>query len=232
LEEQAEGPLVAPDEMGNKNHSVVIERLKKIPGYVEKFTQVFGKKDPINLKNLTQAIAAYERTLVTPNSRFDQFVKGDKKALSDIEKKGYETFQSVGCVTCHSGANFAGPTLPEGTGFFMKFPTVENTSYDKKYKFSADKGRYQVTKKEEDMYMFRVPTLRNVAYTAPYFHNGSVATLDEAVRVMGKTQLDIDLSKQQVSQIVAFLNTLNGSIPKQTMPQLPPTPNKTVVDTK
>ena len=232
LEDQAKGPLINPVEMGNANHDVVIARVKLIPGYVSQFKKVFGKKNPVNIDNLAKAIASYERTLITPNSPFDKFIKGKKKALSANAKKGYQVFQSVGCVTCHSGPNFSGPTLPEGTGFFMKFPTFPKTSYDKKYKFTKDMGRFEVTKKEEDKHFFRVPTLRNIALTAPYFHNGSVITLEEAVRVMGKTQLNKDLSANDVAYLVAFLNSLTGKISPQTMPTLPPTLNKTVVDPK
>jgi len=230
LEQQAEGPLVDPAEMGNKDHKSVVERVRKIPGYVTLFGKVFKGKDPVNLKNLTKAIASYERTLITPNSRFDLYKRGNAKALSDIERKGYETFQTVGCVTCHSGANFAGPSLPEGTGFYMKFPTFPNTKFDKKYKFSQDEGRFKVSKNKEDKHMFRVPTLRNIAHTAPYFHNGSVNSLEEAVRVMGQTQLNLELNKDQVGQIVAFLQALSGSIPEQTMPKLPAVSNQSVVD--
>jgi cytochrome c peroxidase len=230
LEEQAKGPLTNPIEMGNKDHDQVIARLKKIPGYVKAFDKAFSGRKTLTLDNLVKAIASYERTLITPNSAFDQYMKGNKKAMSTAAQEGYKTFNSVGCVTCHSGANFAGPTLPEGTGFYMKFPTFPNTSYDKKYKFTKDKGRYEVTKKQADMHMFRVPTLRNISQTAPYFHNGAVTTLEEAVRVMGKTQLNKDLSKKEVTSIVAFLESLSGSIPPQTMPMLPPSPKTTVVD--
>lgn len=232
LEEQAKGPLTNPVEMGAKSHTVVIERVKKIPGYVNRFKKVFGGKKSVNIDNLAKAIASYERTLITPNSPFDRFIEGKKKSIGPLAREGYKTFQSVGCVTCHSGPNFAGPTLPEGTGFFMKFPTFPNTEYDKKYKFTKDLGRYEVTKKDADKHMFRVPTLRNIALTAPYFHNGSVMTLNEAVRVMAKTQLNKDLTKKQVKGLVAFLNTLTGQIPKQEMPVLPPTIGTTIVDPK
>ncbi len=232
LEEQAKGPITNPIEMGIKTHAVAVDRIKKIPGYVKAFKKVFKGKNAVNIDNLAKAIASYERTLITPNSPFDKFIKGDKSAISPEAQKGYQTFNSVGCVTCHSGSNFAGPSLPEGTGFYMKFPTIAGTKYDKKYKFTQDKGRFDVTKKQADMYMFRVPTLRNIALTAPYFHNGSVETLSEAVRVMGKTQLNKDLSENQVSGIVKFLGTLTGDIPAQTLPTLPPTPNKSVVDLK
>lgn len=229
LEEQAKGPLINPVEMGNKDHNEVIARVKKIPGYVAQFDKVFGKNS-LTIDNLVRAIAAYERTLISPNSAFDRYVKGDKKALSESAIKGYQTFQSTGCVTCHSGPNFAGPMLPEGTGFYMKFPTFPNTDYDKKYGFSKDKGRFDVTKNKADMNMFRVPTLRHIAETAPYFHNGSVLTLEEAVKVMAKTQLNKDLNQEEVKNLVAFLNSLSGTIPAQTMPILPPTPNTTVVN--
>ena len=233
LEEQAKGPITNPVEMGVKNHDVVIKRIQGIPGYVSAFKKAFKGKNSLNIDNLAKAIAAYERTLITPNSPFDKFISGNKKAMSAAAQKGYKTFNSVGCVTCHSGANFSGPTLPEGTGFFMKFPTFPDTKYDKKYKFTKDQGRFEVTKKDADKFMFRVPTLRNIALTAPYFHNGSVMTLSEAVRVMAKTQLNKDLSDTEVKEIVAFLDEgLTGSIPPQTMPVLPPTPRTTVVDPK
>ncbi len=234
LEEQAKGPITNPIEMGMKSHDVAVKRLKQIPGYQKLFSKVFKKKNSVNLENTAKAIASYERTLITPNSPFDKFISGDKKALSQMARKGYETFSSVGCVTCHSGAAFAGPSgLPEGTGFYMKFPTFPNTKYDKKYKFTDDKGRFEATKNEADKHMFRVPTLRNISLTAPYFHNGSVDDLEEAVRVMAKTQLNKDLSEQQVQQIVTFLDEgLTGTIPVQTMPVLPPTPKTTIVETQ
>ncbi|MCB0356604.1 MAG: cytochrome-c peroxidase [Bdellovibrionales bacterium] len=229
LKEQAKGPLINPVEMGNKNHDEVIARLEKIPGYVQAFKSVYPGSSSLNIENLATAIAAYEKTLVTLNSKFDQFNAGDETAFNDLEKKGWETFKSVGCTTCHSGAHFAGPQLPEGQGFYMKFPTFpKGHNYDKKYKFTKDKGRYDVTKNKGDMHMFRVPTLRNVALTAPYFHNGAVKSLDEAVRVMAKVQLNKDLTDEQVKELVTFLNTLTGSIPVQTMPVLPPTKNYTL----
>lgn len=226
LEEQAKGPLTNPVEMAMENHKVVIGRVKQIPGYIDQFKKVFKTK-AITIDHVVKAIAAYERTLITPNSRFDKFIKGDKKALTAVEQRGLETFKQVGCTACHNGVNFAGPTLPEGQGFFMKFPTFANAELEKKYGLLKDTGRHDATKKESDMHMFRVPTLRNIAITAPYFHNGSVKNLDEAVRVMGKLQLNQDLSKKQVQDIVAFLNTLTGEFPKQTLPRLPQTKNKT-----
>ena len=222
LAEQAKGPLINPVEMGNKDHKQVIDRLAKIPGYVQMFKELYGPKG-LTIDNLAQAIELYEKTLTTINSPYDKFVAGDKKAMSDLAQKGWNTFQTVGCVTCHSGKNFAGPELPLGVGFYMKFPTFENTEYDKKYQFTKDLGRFDVTKKEEDKHMFRVPTLRNVATTAPYFHNGSVMTLEEAVKVMAKTQLNKELKKDEIKSLVAFLSALTGTVPAQTLPVLPRT---------
>lgn len=222
LEDQAKGPLTNPIEMGMKDHDAVIEKVKGIPGYVKEFEKVFGKKNPVNIDNLAKAIAAYERTLVTPNAPVDRFVKGDKKALTEQQQRGMKLVQSVGCVACHMGPNYAGPGgLPIGTGFYQKFPMFPDASLEKKYSFSQDLGRFEVTKRDTDKNFWRVPTWRNVARTAPYFHNGSVATLDEAVRVMAKTQLNKSLKDDEVKDIVAFLEGLNGELPKQSEPVLP-----------
>jgi cytochrome c peroxidase len=229
LEDQAKGPILNPIEMAMPSEKAVIERLSSIPGYKEQFAKVFGGPSALSYDNIAKAIAAYERTLITPNSAFDRFVKGDKKALSPAAQRGMKTVQDVGCTACHNGVNFAGPALPMGEGFYQKFPMMENNDYVAKYKLAEDEGRFEVTKNAADKHMFRVPTWRNVALTAPYFHNGAVKTLDEAVRVMGKTQLNKDLSAEQVSDIVAFLNSLTGEFPKQTMPRLPATPNSSVV---
>jgi cytochrome c peroxidase len=220
LEAQAKGPLVNPKEMAMPNHDAVVAEVKSIPGYAKEFEKVFGK-DAINIDNIAKAIAAYERTLITLNSPFDRFQKGEKNALNAEQKKGWELFQSTGCVACHSGPHFSGPAMPAGTGFYQKFPTMENTDFDKKYGFSKDLGRFEVTKKEEDKHMFRVPTLRNVALTAPYFHNGAVDNLPEAVKVMGKLQLGKDISDADAKSIAAFLASLTGKLPAQKAPVLP-----------
>ncbi|MCH2532885.1 MAG: cytochrome-c peroxidase [Bdellovibrionales bacterium] len=225
LEEQAKGPLTNPVEMAMENHKVVISRIKQIPGYVEQFKNVFKTKN-FNIDHVAKAIATYERTLITPNSKFDKYIKGNKKIFNAQEKRGFNTFKEVGCNSCHNGVNFAGPNLPEGTGFYMKFPTFADAKIEKQYNFQKDKGRFEVTKQDSDKYMFRVPTLRNIAVTAPYFHNGAVKTLDEAVRVMAKLQLNKELTKKQIEDIVVFLNTLTGEFPEQTMPRLPQTKNK------
>lgn len=220
LEEQAKGPLINPVEMGMKNHDIVIDVIRKLDGYQSKFTEVFGKNS-LNIENVAKAIAAFERTLITPNSPYDRCQSGDKKFCNPEAEKGWQVMQATGCLTCHSGPIFAGPPLPEGIGFFQKFPTFEDNAFVKKYKFKDDLGRFDVTKSEADKNMWRVPTLRNVAVTAPYFHNGSVATLGEAVRVMAKTQLNKDLKNDEVKAIVAFLESLTGEFPKFTFPQLP-----------
>ena len=227
LEDQAKGPIVNPIEMGMDDHNIAIQRIQKIPGYQKAFEKVFGPKS-INIDNVAKAIASYERTLITPNSPFDRYMAGNKKALSAEAIKGMDLVQTVGCVACHNGPNFAGPQLPIGSGFFMKFPTFPGSEYDKKYNLTEDTGRFTVTNKPEDKNMWRVPTWRNVALTAPYFHNGSVKTLDEAVRVMAKTQLNKDLKPEEVTAIVAFLNSLTGEFPKQNMVRLPPTEGSTL----
>ncbi len=230
LEDQAKGPVTNPIEMGMGSLDEAMRRLKKISGYAPMFKAAFpDDRNPVTADNAAKAVAAYERTLVTPNSPYDRYVKGDTKALSAQQIKGMATFAAVGCTACHSGPNFSGPALPAGTGFFQKFPTFPGSAYEVKYKLSEDTGRYQVTKDRKDMHMFRVPTLRNIALTAPYFHNGQVPTLDEAVRVMAKVQLDKDLSNEQVVDIVAFLDALTGEFPLQTMPRLPATPNFSVI---
>jgi cytochrome c peroxidase len=230
LEDQAKGPILNPVEMGMASKEEAVRRINTIPGYVEQFKKVFGGQDPVTYDNIARAIAAYERTLITPDSPHDRFMRGDKKALSEPAKRGMKLVESVGCTSCHNGPNFAGPALPVGTGFYQKFPTFTDNEYVQKYDLMADTGRHNATQNEDDKHMWRVPTWRNIALTAPYFHNGSVKTLDEAVRVMAKTQLDKTLSDAEVADIVAFLNSLTGVMPKQTMPQLPPTVDFTLTE--
>lgn len=230
LEAQSKGPLINPAEMSMGNHDLVVGRIQRIPGYVEEFKKVFGGKTPVTIDNVAKAIATYERTLLTPDAPYDQFLKGKKTAISAEAKRGSEKVVKMGCITCHNGPNYAGPQLPEGTGFYQKFPTFADSDFVTKYKFTDDPGRMKATNKPEDKGMWRVATWRNVAITAPYFHNGTVATLDEAVRVMAKTQLNLDLKQDDVTDIVAFLNSLTGKLPKQVMPELPQTPGTTVLD--
>ena len=224
LEDQAKGPPANPIEMGMPNLDAVIDRVRKIPGYRPFFEKAFGTGDVVTMDSAAKALAAYERTLITPNSAYDKYAKGDTKALTTEQVRGLETFADVGCTSCHQGATFSGPPLPVGTGFFMKFPTFPESKYVAKYDFLSDTGRASTTGNDADRNMWRVPGLRNLVYTAPYFHNGLVHTMDEAVRVMASTQLDRSLTDAQVTDIVAFLETLSGPFPSQEMPRLPPTP--------
>lgn len=208
LAEQAKGPIINPIEMGMPGHDAALEKIKDNESYKNLFSKAFpNEPNPINIENAAGAIAAFEMTLESLNSPFD------KGKMSDLAQKGYQEFKAQGCASCHSGKHFAGPELPIGTGFFMKFPTFPNENLEKEYGFSKDKGRYEVTQNNADLHMWRVPTLRNVAETAPYFHNGSVKDLKTAIRVMGQTQLNKDLNDAQVSSIAAFLEELTGEKP-------------------
>jgi len=220
LEEQAAGPVTNPIEMGMKSWNDVVARLKQIEGYQVAFEKAFGK-NAISKDSATKAIAAYERTLITPNSAFDKYVKGNTSAMTEQQIRGMKTAINLGCTSCHSGAAF------NGAGTFQKFPVIDNGYFEAQYHFKKDKGLAEVTGKESDEHFWKVPTLRNVALTAPYFHNGSVKSLDKAVKLMAKLQLGKDLSKTEISDIVAFLNALTGEFPKQEMPVLPATPGKT-----
>jgi cytochrome c peroxidase len=224
LEEQAKGPPVNPIEMGMANLDAVIDRVRSIPGYRPYFEKAFGAGDVVTMANAAKAIAAYERTLITPGSAYDRYVKGDKQAMNPQQVRGMDTFAGVGCTSCHQGPAFNGPALAEGTGFFMKFPAYADSSYVAEYKLADDPGRANATHDPADRGMWRVPTLRNLEFTAPYMHTGSVKSLPEAVRVMASAQLDRQLSDAEVGDIVAFLGTLNGPFPLQTMPRLPATP--------
>ncbi|MEZ5599632.1 MAG: cytochrome-c peroxidase [Candidatus Competibacteraceae bacterium] len=225
LEEQAKGPPTNPIEMGMANLDATIARIQAIPGYKPYFAAAFGQGDTVTMDNAAKAIAAYERTLITPDSAYDRYVKGDKKAMTEQQVRGMDTFAKTGCTACHSGPTFNGSAnLPMGQGFFMKFPIFPGSVYETQYKLTEDLGRQTVTQQDADKHLWRVPTLRNLTYTAPYFHNGSVQSLDEAIRVMAKTQLNKELTKSEVQDIVAFLGALDGPFPQQTMPRLPPTP--------
>ena len=229
LEEQAKGPVTNPIEMGMGELEEAMNRVRDIPGYKPYFEKAFGTDNPMTVENAAKAVAAYERTLITPNSPYDRYVKGDKKALTEQQVRGMDSFASVGCTACHSGAAFNGPAMPAGTGFYMKAPTFADNDYVKQYKLTEDTGRFMVTNNEADKHLWKVPTLRNISITAPYFHNGLVATLDEAVRVMARIQLNQDLTDGQVADIVAFLDALTGEFPEQPLPQLPPTPGRSII---
>ena len=212
LEAQAKGPIVNPVEMGMPKLDLAIDRIRRITGYQASFQHAFGNDVKIDENTIAMAIAAYERTLITPNSPYDRFVRGDKKALTAQQQRGMQAFADVGCTSCHSGPNFSGPALPEGTGFFMKFPTYLDNPYVARYRLLDDGGKAVQTGKSEDQNFWRVPTLRNLTYTAPYFHNGLVKFIPEAVRVMAATQLNKSLSDDQVADITAFLESLTGRV--------------------
>jgi len=213
LVEQAGGPIENPGEMAS-NHTLAVQVLKSIPGYGPAFKKAYGS-DEITIERVTEAIAAFEETLVTPDAPFDRWLQGEDTALSAEAHAGYELFKAKGCTACHVGVN-AGGTM------FQKFGLVK--PYDRDTKTL---GRYDVTKNEADKYFFKVPTLRNIELTAPYFHDGSVWDLREAVKMMGEYQLGIPVSDAEAEQIVAFLQSLTGKQPEIVYPVLPPS----VVDT-
>jgi len=216
LEDQAEKSLLGAASFGNTDFAAVAAKLKSIPNYTEAFAKAFpSDADPINSKNWGVAIADFERTLLTPG-RFDQYLKGDIKALTAQEQAGLKKFMDLGCVGCHNG-----PLL--GGNSFQKFGLAED--YWKETGSPApDKGRADVTKNDADLYVFKIAQLRNVAKTAPYFHDGSVADLSRAVKIMGKVQLGQELKDQDVAEIVAFLGALTGPVPANYAP-LPPFPD-------
>jgi cytochrome c peroxidase len=230
LEDQAKGPVTNPIEMGMSELEEAMNRVRAIPGYRPYFERAFGSENPMTVDNAARAVAAFERSLITPNSPYDRYVKGNSEAMSQQQIRGMATFAEIGCAGCHSGPAFSGPSMEAGKGFFMKFPTFTDSDYVKDYKFMDDGGRFAVTGKESDRDFWKVPTLRNIEVTAPYFHNGSVKTLSEAVQVMAKTQLNIDLSGQQTADITAFLSALTGEFPEQPMPRLPMTSGRTIVE--
>ncbi len=231
LEDQAKGPVTNPVEMGVSEIEQAMDKVRAIPGYKPYFDEAFGK-DSMTVDNAAKAVAAFERTLITPNSSYDRYVKGDKKAMTAQQVRGMETFAATGCTSCHSGAAFNGPEMPLGQGFYAKFPTFADNDFNKKYNLSADKGREEATGKAADAHMYRVSTLRNITDTAPYFHNGSVNDLSVAVALMAKTQLNKDLSESEVKDIVAFLGALTGPYPEITMPRLPATSGFSLVADK
>ena len=224
LEEQAVGPVTNPIEMGMESLDDALDRLRAIPGYKQHFDSAFGAGDNVTMDNAAKAIAAYERTLITPNSPYDRYVDGDKGVLSAQAIRGMKSFESVGCLSCHSGATFSGPPMPAGAGFFVKFPTFADEGYLDEFDLLADAGRFESTGNEADKHVWRVPTLRNLEFTAPYFHNGAAKSLDDVILVMAQAQLNRNLDRGQVADIVSFLESLSGEFPKQTMPRLPPTP--------
>jgi cytochrome c peroxidase len=212
LQEQAGGPIANPGEMAS-THELAIKVLQSIPEYVSSFKTIY-EADKIDINQITDAIATFEETLVTPNSKFDQWLRGDDNAISGLEKTGYELFKTKGCITCHNGIGVGG-------GSYQKFGVV------KPYPDTKTLGRYNVTQKESDKYFFKVPLLRNIALTAPYFHDASTWDLSEAVNIMAEYQLGAKLLEDETQNIVAFLKTLTGEQPSITYPILPPSTNDT-----
>lgn len=213
LKAQAGGPIANPGEMAF-THQLAIEVLASIPAYQTEFKKVF-KKDAIDIDQVTQAIAAFEETLVTPHSRFDKWLKGDKKAISAQELAGYKLFKDSGCVACHNGPAVGGNS-------FQKMGVVAPYVAS-----SPAEGRVAVTGKDADRFNFKVPTLRNVELTYPYFHDGEAATLTQAVDTMGRLQLGKQFTVEENAKIVAFLKTLTGEQPKFALPILPPSTDAT-----
>ena len=200
LDEQIEGPVHNPKEMGT-NWAEVIAKLSRDDALVSKFKVAYP--NGIQIKNIKDAIATFERSLVTPNARFDKFLRGDKTALSGDEQKGYQLFKNYGCVACHQGVNVGG-------NMFQVFGVMGDYFARRGNVTPADLGRFNVTKQENDRYVFKVPSLRNVAVTAPYFHDGSAKTLSEAVDVMFMFQLGRPAPEADKALIVKFLRTLTG----------------------
>ncbi len=217
VEEQAGGPLLNPVEMANTSEEAVVAKIADIPEYQQMFKEAYADKGgAISFANITDAIAAFERTLLTP-SRWDDYLKGNVAALNPQERKGLASFIDNGCIACHAGVNLGGTT-------FQKFGLVDGPYWKFTGSQKRDEGRFEVTQAENDKFLFRVPGLRNVANTYPYFHDGSVWSLEEAVSIMGQAQLGKQLPKEQVNDIVAFLGALTGDVSAEarTVPVLPP----------
>lgn len=201
LEEQAKGPILAGKEMGMPSPEAVVEKLSKTAEYPGLFAKAFPDEDtPLTYDNVGTAIGAFERNLITP-SKWDDYLKGDKTALSEAEVNGARTFMEVGCTACHSGTLLGG-NMYQKVGLIEPWPNQE------------DQGRFGLTQNDADKMMFKVPSLRNIEKTAPYFHDSSATTLEDAVRKMAKHQLGKSLDDQQVTDITIFLNTLTGPLPE------------------
>jgi cytochrome c peroxidase len=202
LEEQAQGPIQAGVEMAMPA-DLAVERIASIEGYLPYFESAFpGDANPITFENIVRAIATFERTLITPNDALDRYLRGEEDALSADAKRGMEIVVQIGCIACHNG-----PMLSNGA--LMPF------------RHGTDLGRATVTGEASDEYMFRVPTWRNVSLTAPYFHDGSAATLEDAIRTMSSVQLSRELTEDEARYIIAFLESLEGEMPTITVPALP-----------
>jgi cytochrome c peroxidase len=210
VEEQAKGPILNPAEMAMPNGDAVVARLRQIPVYVEAFRAAFPGDASLTYDNVGRAIGAFERNLVTP-SRWDQYLAGNKRALTAPEVAGLKLFTDLGCMTCHTG-EFVGGSMFQKVGVASAWPNQN------------DLGRYEVTKLDSDRMLFKVPSLRDVAKTAPYFHDGSAKTLEDAVQMMARHQIGEELADSDVKSIVSWLGALTGDLPADYIkaPQLPP----------
>jgi cytochrome c peroxidase len=213
LQEQAGGPIANPGEMAS-THELAVDVIASIPGYVDEFSRVFRTRD-VTIERITESIAAFEETLVTPNSRFDRWLAGDATVLSSQELAGYDLFKRNGCTMCHNGPA-AGGTSFRRMGIVEPYQTESQTV-----------GRAAVTGREADRQSFKVPTLRNVELTYPYFHDGAVDTLGGAVEVMGRVQMGRRFTAEENASVVAFLRTLTGDMPSFALPSLPPSSDRT-----
>ncbi len=215
VEDQAKQSVIGPPSFGMPSYEAAESKLRGIKEYIDLFMEAFpGESNPVTVDNFAKAVGSFERTLVTP-SRFDSFLKGDSAALREEEKKGLKTYVEAGCIMCHSGP-YAGGQMYQKFGIFERYWKYTKSE-------PIDEGRYVVTKNEADKYFFKVPIHRNVVKTAPYFHDGSIDKLEDAVWIMGKIQLGKDLNKGRVEEIVIFLKSLTGKIPDEvlTVPLLP-----------
>lgn len=205
VEDQAAKALIGRSSFGNSDVSAAARKIIELPGYADEFKQAFpGDPEPVKPDNWGRAIGAYERTLVTP-SPFDAYLKGDADALKGLARQGLKAFIDIGCVSCHNGVGIGGTSFKK-FGIFGDYWKETGSQ-------TRDEGRFAATKDPADRWLFKVPTLRNVAMTPPYFHDGSVATLSEAIRVMGKLQLNKDLTPTQIDELSAFLTSLTGDLP-------------------
>jgi len=216
VEEQAGMPILNPVEMAIPSEEFLVDRLSEIAGYQEAFAAAFPDDDPpLSYANISRALAAFERTLLTP-SRFDLYLRGDRAALTGDEKEGLRIFKKIGCTACHNGMTAGGHTFRK---FGINEPYWEHTLSP-----NQDEGRFAVTGAEADRYVFKVASLRNVEMTYPYFHDGSIEDLEDAVRVMAALQIGADLSDSQAAQLAAFLRSLTGETPAVEAPTEEDTP--------
>ena len=218
LESQTIDHLRDPTISAWPNIGAIIDKLSASADYRQAFSAAFPEDEKNNSSvssaNLARAMASFQRTLIATNSAFDRYFAGDKSALSASAQRGIQSFNEAGCLACHFGVTFSGPApgpaLKMGDGFYELFPNSLGSDYGKRYHLTDDPGRFAFSGHPGERYMWRVSPLRNVALTAPYFHNGAVATLEEAIRVMAKTQFNKELSEDTVKDISAFLRSLTG----------------------